>query len=333
MVKNRLTLAFLLLWIMPCFAHSVVEEGGNYRITHEWKYGGRQWSSIWYVPVSLYEYYQGRAHVSDDMVHFVLSDYDRSCVQSLVESFRKGGEEVGYSDRDNLNNVITFVQSLQYVFDEDSKGEEDYVRFPLETLVDGVGDCEDMAILAAAILYEMGYDVLLVSLPDHLALAVNCQWECNGTYYLYEGVNYYYLEVTNTGWDIGEIPNEYRSCQAKLMPLINKPKVRVKRCSYQYDAYYSTAESVPFVVYCELENVGPGMTEQLSLRVLFKWSEMDDAAFVDRTFALEDLEEGNSLEYEARILVPRPFRGVIEIRAEGLNFGTDAMQLKGVDLK
>lgn len=319
-----------MLLCVTCLAHSVEEVGNSYRITHEWDHDGLTWSCSLNIPVELYEYYQGRAHQSDDMVKFVLSDYDRGCIRSLVSSFREGGDKAGYSDRNNMGNVISFVQSLRYMSDRASKGELDYVRFPVETLVDGVGDCEDMAILAAAILHEMGYDVLLVNLPDHMALAVECD-DCEGVYYQYGNRAYYYLEVTNVGWDIGQIPNEYRDSSAKLSPLVYRPTLHLKRSRYQHDTYYNTDSEVPFVIQCELENVGPGTTEGLSVRVLF--NTYDGVTIVDRVFNIDDMSEGGSASYELHVNIPRPQRGVLEVRAEGTNFDTDMLRFEDVDLK
>ena len=206
----------------------------------------------------LYRYYQGRQHQSDDMVQFVLSDFDRASLSSLAESFN------------DLGDVISFVQSLRYVTDMESKGEDEYVRFPIETLVDGEGDCEDLSILAAAILHEMGYGVLLVVLPDHLALAVDCHDVDEGTYFTYQGRKYYFLEVTNPGWKIGQIPDEFRHSEATLIPLDYQPRIHLKRCSYSQDSYSLSATEVPYLVSLEVENFGPGTTKGLSIHLTFK---------------------------------------------------------------
>lgn len=330
-MKTKLILVIWLLCSMSCFAHHVVVEDDRYKITHEWKHKGRQWNATLYVPMTLYQYFQSRAHQSDDMVQFVLSDHDRLCIQTLVASFREGGVEANYSDADNMGNVISFVQSLRYVTDIESKGEQEYARFPVETLVDGVGDCEDMAILAATILHEMDYDVLLVFLPDHMALAVACGEEHEGTYYMYGGRRYYYLEVTNVGWDIGQIPQEYRNSQAKLAPLLYRPRLRLRHCSYRHDAYYSNDIEVPYQLECDLENAGPGITEDLSVHVRFL--NHRGVAVVDRIFPLDELSEGISGTYTVTVGVPRPFRGTLEVRAEGRNFDTESMLLEDVELQ
>ena len=316
---------------MPCLAHKVVEEGDVYVITHEWEHGHRQWNCSLGIPKELYRYYQGRAHQSDDMVQFVLSDYDRDCVRSLVKSFREGGDLADYTDADNLRNVISFVQSLRYVTDLESTGEEDYVRFPVETLVDGVGDCEDLAILAAAILHEMGYDVMLVLLPDHMALALDCGFECDGIYYEYEGRKYYYLEVTDFGWAIGQIPDAYRKSKATLSPLVYRPTVRLHRSSYRHDTYYSFNREVPFVVECELENAGPGSTEGLSVRVLFNI--YGGRSVVNKVFSLDEFPEGMRSTCKLTIDVPRPFFGTLEVRVEGHNFDTETIKFDDLELQ
>lgn len=330
-MRTRIAFVLLLLLSLPCFAHKVEEEGDNYKISHEWTHNGMRWTCTLNVPVGLYQYYQGRAHMSDDMVQFVLSDYDRKAIQSLVASFRDGGVQAEYSDRDNMENVISFVQSLRYVSDLESTGEQEYARFPLETLVDGVGDCEDMAILAATILHEMGYDVMLVILPDHMALAVACDEGCEGTYYDYGGRHYFYLEVTDAGWSIGQIPETFRSSKAQLKPLLYRPRLRLNHCSYRHESYYSTAREVPYVLQCELENAGPGTTEGLSVHLCFRTQ--SGSVVVDRVFPLDELSEGVSGTCTLTVSVPRPFYGTLEVRAEGANFDTESMIFERVELQ
>ena len=267
----------------------------------------------------LYRYYQGRQHQSDDMVQFVLSDYDRATIRNLAESFN------------SLDSVISFVQSLRYVSDLDSKGEEEYVRFPIETLVDGEGDCEDLAILAASILHEMGYDVLLVILPDHLALAVDCRDVDEGTFFTYQGRKYYFLEVSHPGWKIGQIPDEFRHSEAKLVPLDYQPRIHLKRASYSQESYSLSVAEVPYLVNIEVENSGPGTTKGLSIHLTFKTN--GGYPVMDRVFTFQELMEGESSVYDLKVSVPRPFRGKLEINVEGYNFNTKSAEFENINLK
>jgi hypothetical protein len=43
--------------------------------------------------------------------------------------------------------------------------------------------------------------------------------DASGVYYLYEDVNYFYLETTGEGWGIGDFPEEFEGDLAYLYPL------------------------------------------------------------------------------------------------------------------
>ena len=43
--------------------------------------------------------------------------------------------------------------------------------------------------------------------------------DASGVYYLYEDVNYFYLETTGEGWNIGDFPEEFQGELAYLYPL------------------------------------------------------------------------------------------------------------------
>ena len=275
-------LAILLLFCAVVLAQSVPPDDGYYKVKYSWTYDEVKWSFSIGIPEEDYAFYRGRAHKNDDLMHYVLSEYDRDYIRDIVSSFREGGEKWGLTDLDNVFNVVSFVQSLQYVSDDSSRGEDEYVRYPIETLVDGNGDCEDVVILAASILHEMGYSVLLVMLPEHLALAVKYDKNIPGTYYEYDGNRYYYLEMTNEGWDLGQIPNQYKHQTATLIPLVNRPVVRLEKGGYQYASYYSNVSNVDFDLQCTIENIGPGKTSGLSMRVMVKPDERSNRAFVDQ---------------------------------------------------
>lgn len=326
----------VILWLSLCvsaFGQSVSPDKGYYMLNYAWKYNDVQWSFSVGVQEEIYDFYRNRKHYSSDLMPFVLSDYDRDYIREIIKSFRKGGEEFGLSDLDNVFNVISFVQSLQYVSDSLSRGEEEYIRYPIETLVDGIGDCEDMVILAASILHEMGYSVLLVMFPDHLGMAIRYDKDFTGTYFEYGGGKYYYLEMTSPGWKLGKLPQEYQSKGAKLIPLEKRPAVCMGRCGYKYDSYYLIQRRVDLEISCEVENEGPGPTEGLSLQVVVKSRENSRWAFVNQTFALQDLAEAEKAIYKMNISVPRPAKGVVVLRLKGENFDTDVFVLEGLNLK
>ena len=332
-VKRLLLLLMLLMSVsVSLFSHSVTRVGDYYKIQHTWKYENEQWSCSLNISVALYDLYRQRTHYGDDCVHYALSDFDRDCIRNLVKSFREGGRRNGFSDYKNVLNVIAFVQSLRYVTDIVSKHEENYVRYPVETLVDGIGDCEDMAILAAAIMHEMGYDVLFVELPSHLALAVKSSENLQGSYYEYKGSRYYYLETTNTGWAIGQIPDEYRSTRVQLIPLVHKPKVNVKEYGYSSASYYTTDKNVNVYMKCIVENLGPGQTNGMSMRITLEPFRDSETQYYQRIFELEELPESSTKTFDVPCQLPRPLHGNIKISIEGSNFEPQVITLTNVKL-
>lgn len=135
-----------------------------------------------------------------------------------------------------INNVLAFAQRFEYAFDIEDKGVSEYPKFPLETMVEDRGDCEDHAILAAACLVRLGYEVRLVSLeydagPGHMALAVAGAEELPDAFSLRDpatGRRFYYCEVTadassrdpNTvAFRMGEVPAKDKQARMELIPV------------------------------------------------------------------------------------------------------------------
>jgi len=202
--------------------------GENYYRTFEWSYENTKWTYSMGVSKDAYEYYRARPHNREnDYSQYALSDYDRAYIQGIVNKFEEGGQQKGCSNYDNVMMIVSFVQSLPYTSDSVSTGYDDYPRYPLETLVDNGGDCEDTAILTAALLREMGYGAVLIQLPGHMAVGVKCSDNFQGTYYEYQGARYYYLETTGEGFGIGVIPDKYRNVKAQILPMIQTPRMSI----------------------------------------------------------------------------------------------------------
>ena len=115
--------------------------------------------------------------------------------------------------------VLGFAQSVEYSLDEESTGEVEYWRFPVETVHDETGDCEDTTILAAAVLRRLGHAVLPLLAPGHAALGVRAPVDLPGTFVEHDGVQYYYCETTAEGFRIGELPDGLTPDDLRPAPL------------------------------------------------------------------------------------------------------------------
>ncbi|MDI6896819.1 transglutaminase-like domain-containing protein [Methanocella conradii] len=237
----------------------------------------------------------------------------------MIDDFKNVGAKNGYSEYDNVMNVVCFVQSLPYTSDQVTIGYDEYPRYPIETLVDNGGDCEDTAILTAAMLNEMGFGVVLIYLPGHMAVGVKCSNDYPGTYYEYNGARYYYLETTGENWKIGQIPDEYKNSQAQILPMVQIPKMNITFTSTltSYDI-----SSVYYRVHCDIKNLGPGTARNASVYIAaLALSQGENRVWApDSTISLGDFPEGSTGWAEATVKIPRNEYTQIECIVYGDNF-------------
>lgn len=190
---------------------------------YSWDYGGRSWKWVLQVPREAYEHYADLERPpTDDYSVYVTDPGDDLFIASIAARLLESARQEKYSPKQTAEYAAAFVQNVKYVDDATSKGVGEYPRYPLETLVEWEGDCEDTSILLASILRAMGFSAVLIDLPGdpagHMAMGVKGEnW--SGVYYEYAGARYYYVETTAAGWSIGQIPDEYRHRKARILSL------------------------------------------------------------------------------------------------------------------
>jgi hypothetical protein len=182
-----------------------------------WDYGGHHWVWNLSIPANLFNAYQS---VQDDVrTQIPLSRFgyftttSDSFMQQLAQNLNSTAHQYGYSSLDELNFVLSFVQSIPYATDANSTGYQDYPRFPVETLVDDIGDCKSHSVLFATLSIMLGYGAIFINPPDHLAVGILGD-NLSGTYWTYQNQNYYYCETTGSGFTIGQLPTEFNGQSA-----------------------------------------------------------------------------------------------------------------------
>ena len=92
-----------------------------------------------------------------DCVSFVTSEDEtiREIAAGVMEA------TAGLTDIERVECVLDMVRGIPTYTDEESTGQSDYFRYPVETLWELTGDCEDHAILLSSILEAMGYDTVI----------------------------------------------------------------------------------------------------------------------------------------------------------------------------
>ena len=189
-----------------------------------WQYLGNRRINI-PKPEYLFNYHISLDRINDeDYGLYIFDPYDDQYIDILLDSIMFSF--TSSDDAQIINYVASFVQSLQYKTDSETNDSFEYPRYPIETLFygNGGGDCEDKAIITAALLYSLGYDVALLRLPNHMAVGVKLTEGAipNYDYYIDD---YYFLETTTQGKSCGFIPSEYResTTDVTIYPISSRP--------------------------------------------------------------------------------------------------------------
>ena len=125
--------------------------------------------------------------------------------------------EENFSPLNKINFFISFSQSLKYSEDNLTAGVGEYPRYPIETLVDQTGDCEDTSALLISLVEILKYNASIILIPEawdgygHAAVGIDVAGAEGVHYVLNEGesneISYYYAETTAPGWRLGEMPD------------------------------------------------------------------------------------------------------------------------------
>ena len=176
-----------------------------------WEFEDITWN--WDVKISeaLFRYYKAIPRAkTDNYSIYITYKQDDAMMKEAADEILRAAQSVGLSKIETADMTAAFVQSLPYTLDIKTTGFEEYPKYPIETLVDSCGDCEDKSALLVSLLQSMGYETVLIIFPGvHGAVGIKRLEGMNGAYYEYNGARYYYIETTDAGWQIGEIPNNY----------------------------------------------------------------------------------------------------------------------------
>jgi len=194
----------------------------TYEKSFAWDYNGQHWTWNLSIPTALYDAYRDvsvsvRTRNGPAGYGYLTTTQDYY-IKSLAQKLMDITTQMGYNDYDKVSFVLAFVQNLRYTSDLVTTGYDEYPRFPIETLVDEGGDCEDTAILFATLTRIMGYGVVYINPPNHYAVGILGD-NLRGTYWAYppdSNQTYYYCETTGVNFKIGQLPQEFNGQTVKI---------------------------------------------------------------------------------------------------------------------
>lgn len=119
-----------------------------------------------------------------------LTDPEMEQVYSTTaEALRGVGSDMTGDSDEYLEFLTVYVQSLTY----DTSPDETGPKFPVETVIETAGDCDDKSILLAGLLSQEGYNVSLFFFPDDSHMAVGIASDEPG----FRDSGYLFVETTN----------------------------------------------------------------------------------------------------------------------------------------
>ena len=158
-------------------------------------------------------YYYG--FTDAEVQQFVTSD--DPIVEDVAAKLQAIAEDEGFSELETINFALRFCQGMVYSYDNATTDGDEYWRFPVETLYDETGDCEDTSFLFASVAEAMGYDAAMFFLPGHAAVGIASD-QATGTYIQDgDGTRYYYCETTGAGWELGDLPEGLEGSEVELV--------------------------------------------------------------------------------------------------------------------
>jgi hypothetical protein len=176
---------------------------------YEWRYG-KEW-------LLFTKKFSFDISVSEDVVASYekmpkdkLISRDDSQLKEVAQIMEQLANAEGYNDADKLMLVIAFSRSFNYDYTKKDfdKPLPDWANFPMETIVKKEGLCADSAVMAVALLREMGYDAQYLSGPCSdpqgswhaivgIELVDGIILDGSERYTAHNGKKYYYLDATS----------------------------------------------------------------------------------------------------------------------------------------
>jgi len=232
MVKRKMSARVTALILVFIVSISFVN-AATVKTLYTWTYNNKLLSINYSFDQSAYNYYKGQQRVYSDFLHYMEESAYYPVIKTFAEEFRLIASENKYSDWQTVECIISFIQTLRYKND----GTYEYPRYPIETLIDKGGDCEDTAILLAALLQELGFDVVLVSPDKHMGVGIALKYEINGAAFEHRNKYYYYIETTSGGWAIGDYPEHLSAEVAIYDPGTKGPVTALSEYVYSFKNY------------------------------------------------------------------------------------------------
>jgi hypothetical protein len=193
------------------------------KFSYVFKY--QTWQFKWdiAIPLKEYLYYTEKTRISDSSKYtaMITDNHADSLIGILVQKIKDASLNYNLKKTDTVDMVGAFVQSLIYGNQDIATPYNDRPLYPIETLFEQGGDCEDTSILAAALLQRLEYNQVffVFSQPKHVALGVDIPAPLYVIGWEYQAKRYVYLETTGDNYLSGTAPSVYTTLQPEIIAI------------------------------------------------------------------------------------------------------------------
>lgn len=211
---------------------------------------------------------------------FVDDPHQESLYDILLHAFSDLRDKKDLDSDRYVELITAFVQAIPYEHHPNGTPP----KFPVETVAEGTGDCDDKSLLLAALLSRSGYDVALLDFVNDSHMAVGIA----GDHHVFGSTGYAYIETTEIGF-IGYVPDVLAN-GARLSddPLVIRIGTGTKRyTSGDETAYIETREK-------EADNVTATLGTALSRDIAALRAE--ELRLIEERGRLEEMLEGGDTE-------------------------------------
>jgi len=216
-------LIILFAFSLPSFTYGIPSEDFTYSNFDQ------GWYDDWNICRT---YYGGSDGFLPNVAYQSIGDY-REKAFSIGQSFK-----TEYSEKvDRAEAILSYVQRwTEYGYDEENvyvegepqpewawNADEMANAFNENSFAVATGDCEDMSFLCSTIYLAAGFEVSLISPPEHVALMIWLPEYSNANYYWNlndgKGQGWIWVEATGENNPVGWTPPDYTDGDFEVYPL------------------------------------------------------------------------------------------------------------------
>ncbi|MCL2679989.1 MAG: hypothetical protein FWF11_00705 [Coriobacteriia bacterium] len=129
-------------------------------------------------------------------------------LESVLLQLRSIRDDRDFDSDQYVDMIVKFVQSVPYDLDRGLVAHDSSFlgdpRLPVQVLVDGRGDCDELVMLLAALLAKEGYDTAALFFEAEMHMALGIKSDGEG----FEGTDYEFIETTGISY-VSEVPTEF----------------------------------------------------------------------------------------------------------------------------